>query len=179
MDDRKPPVKERRENPPVMDKPLMRKTHVEKIEDGIVAALKEGGLGAKYLIDAFPDDPDDFDISKADKVALVQYTGSRYGAPEATGSSAQMRRAEFIVHVYLRRITTPKRGVREIEQMRLALQGLVLEGTELVIVRDGLADDEDANFWNYMIEVACWIPAVPLARSPRPFISDFSKQEGA
>ncbi|WP_420011009.1 Gp37 family protein [Tateyamaria sp.] len=159
--------------------PILRKTHLEKIEDGIVEALKQGGLSAKYLIDAFPDNPDQFDMDDLEKVALVQYTGSRYDAPGETGSAAQMRRAEYAIHLYLRRVSTPVRGMREIEQLRLAVQGLSLEGTELMITRDGLVD-QDAALWRYVIEVACWIPAVPLTRTrPSPFITDFNKPEGA
>ena len=159
--------------------PLLRKTHLEKIEDGIVAALKEGGLSAKYLIDAFPDNPEQFDMEQLEKIALVQYTGSHYDAPAETGSRAQMRRAEYAIHLYLRRVGTPVRGMREIELIRLALQGLQLEGTELIITRDGLAGQDD-TLWQYVIELACWVPAVPLARAhPRPLMSDFSNPKGA
>lgn len=157
---------------------ILRKTHPEKIEEGIVRALREGGLSAKYLIDSFPDNPDAFDIADAEKVALVQYTGSRYEAPEASGSGAQWRRAEFAIHLYLRRASTPVRGLREIEQIRMALQGLRLEGTELHITRDGLIDQE-AALWRYMIELACRIPVVPLPHERlRPFTTDFNKTEG-
>ncbi len=159
--------------------PLMCKTHLEKIQDGIVTALKQGGLSAKYLIAAFPDNPEQFDMSSAEKVALVQYAGSRYSAPGETGSAAQMRRAEYAIHLYLRRVSAPVHGLREIEQIRHVLQGLKLEGTELIITRDGLVD-QDAALWRYVIEVACWIPAVPLTRRhPSPFVTDFNKQEGA
>lgn len=158
--------------------PQLRKTHPEKIQDGIVTALHAGGLSSKYLIAAFPDNPEEFDMGKAEKVALVQYTGSRYEAPNATGSGAQWRRAEFAIHLYLRRANTPVRGLREIELIRMALQGRRLEGSEVYITRDGLID-QDGALWRYVIEIACRIPAVPLThRHPVPFTRDFSKEEG-
>jgi hypothetical protein len=159
--------------------PHLRRTHIETIAQGIIDALKQGGLSSKYKIEAFPDNPSQFDMSNLEKVALVQYTGSRYDAPNETGSGAQLRRAEYAIHLYLRQVGTAVRGAREIEQVRLALQGLQLDGTELFVTRDGLVDQDDA-LWRYVVEVACVIPAIPLNRlHPSPFVSDFNKAEGA
>ncbi len=155
--------------------PLMPMTHLEKIEAGIVEALKQGGLSSRYLIAPFPDNPDAFDMSDAERVALVQYTGSRYAEPRETGSSAQMRRAEFAIHLYLRRLAQPVRALREIEEIRLILQGLTIEGAEISVTRDGLID-QDGDLWRYVIEVALRVPAVPLTRErPAPFITDFNR----
>lgn len=158
----------------------VRKTPVELIQDGIVQLLKDGGLSSKYLIQAFPDDPDSFDMGSAEKAALVQYSGSRYAPPTGTGNAAQMRRPEFAIHVYLRSVGKPVRAPFEIEQVRLALQGQRIQGTELFAMRDGLID-EHQSLWRYVVEISCAaFPAVPLPRSAaRPFISDFTKTEGA
>lgn len=162
-----------------MSQPMLHKTPAEKIEEGIVAALKDGGLSAKFLIRAFPERPEALDMSDVQKAALVQYTGSRYTAPENTGSRGQMRRAEFAVHLYLRQATSGGRGLRELEQVRLVLQGQRIEGADLVILRDGLVD-QDGDLWRYVIEVGCQLPAVPLNRAvPAPFLTDFPRTEGA
>lgn len=161
------------------DAPLLHLTHLEKVEAGIVEALRQGGLSSKYLIAPFPDNPDAFDMSDAERVALVQYTGSRYDAPGETGGSVQMRRADFAVHLYLRRLAQPIRALREIEQMRLALQGRAIEGAELSVTRDGLID-QDGSLWRYVIEVSLRIPSVPLAHAhPAPFITAFNQSGGA
>lgn len=153
-------------------------THLEKIEAGIVSALKGGGLSSRFLISAFPDKPEEFDMGDAEKVVLVQYTGSRFDAPVETGGAAQMRHPVFAIHIHLTRVDTRVRGLREIEQIRLVLQGLNLEGTRLRIIRDGLADQNGAR-WHYLLEVSCTIPALPITPVyPSPFINDFSK-EGA
>ena len=91
------------------DDPLIRKSPIEKIEAAIVGFLKAGGLNVKYLIAAFPDNPEEFDLGGADMVALVQYTGSRYAAPEATGAG-QLRSAEFAIHLFLRSVGQPLRA---------------------------------------------------------------------
>ncbi|MGH1577708.1 Gp37 family protein [Planktotalea sp.] len=158
---------------------LIRKSPIEKIEEAIVGFLKQGGLSSKYLIQAFPEDPDEFDLGDAEKVALVQYTGSRYAAPEARGSG-QMRAPEFAIHLYLRSVGKPIRAPFEIDQIRLALQDQSVQGANLYVTRDGLVD-QTGSLWRFLIEVACTpIPAVGLPRQrPAPFMTDFSKTEGA
>lgn len=151
------------------------KTHLEKIEAGIVDALKNGGLSSRYLIEIFPDKPEEFDFEGADKILLVQYTGSRFDAPEQAGSGMQMRAPVFALHLHLRRTQAAVRGLREIDQVRLAVQGLALEGAKLRLVRDGLAN-QSGEFWHYVIELTCRIPAVPHDPAhPIPFVTDFSK----
>ncbi|WP_299773154.1 Gp37 family protein [uncultured Tateyamaria sp.] len=155
----------------------LKPTQLEKIEAGIVALLKDN-LGAGYLIDIFPDRPGDFDMGKANKAALVQYTGSTYAAPDGTKSGWQQRSPSFAVHLQLRTLGYAMRGTREVEQVRFALQAANIEGAELRLVRDGIAD-QDEHFWRYVIEVACTIPAVPRPKHvPAPLMTDFQK-EGA
>lgn len=152
-------------------------TQLEKIETGIVALLKEH-LGSDYLIDVFPDRPGDFDMGRANKAALVQYTGSTYAAPDGTKSGWQQRSPGFAVHLQLRALGHGLQGPREVEQVRFALQAAKIEGAELRLVRDGIAD-QDEDFWRYVIEVACTIPAVPRPHNaPAPLMTDFQK-EGA
>lgn len=155
----------------------LKPTHLEKIEAGIVATLKEH-LGSDYLIDLFPDRPGEFDMGKATKAALVQYTGSSYAAPDGTRSGWQQRSPSFAIHLQLRTLGHTMRGAREIEQIRFALQATRIEGAELRLVRDGIAD-QDNDFWRYVIEVACTIPAVPRPQNaPAPLMTNFQK-EGA
>jgi len=160
------------------DAPIPALTHLEKIQIGLVAALK-AGLDAKYLIDVFPDKPEQYDTGNAEKWALVQYTGSRYSDAEDAARSAQGRRAEFAVHLSLRAVGVPLRAAREIDQVRLALQGQKIEGALINVTRDGLLD-QDGSLWRYVVEVACVLRAVPLQRRPvAPFITDFTKTEGS
>ena len=165
------------------DATLIRKSPIEKIEDAIVEFLKQGGLSSKYLIQAFPDDPDQFDLGDAEKVALVQYTGSRYAAPEARGA-AQMRAPEFAIHLYLRAVGKPVRAPYEIDQIRLARQDQSVQGASLYVKQDGLVD-QTGPLWRFVIEIGCTpIPAVGLPRHnplhrPTPFMTDFNKTEGA
>lgn len=161
------------------DAALIRKSPIEKIEDAIVDFLKQGGLSSKYLIQAFPDDPDQFDLGEAEKVALVQYTGSRYSEPETRGT-AQMRAPEFAIHLYLRAVGKPVRAPYEIDQIRLALQDQSVQGASLYVKQDGLVD-QTGPLWRFVIEIGCTpIPAVGLPRHrPTPFMTDFNKTEGA
>lgn len=150
----------------------MAPTHIEQIQNGMIEQLK-GVLGATYLIDVFPDKPAEFDLGAADRAVLVQYTGSRYAAPEKSGQ--QSRRPVFALHLFLRALGQQMRGVAEIEQIRFALQNVKIAGASLYFVRDGIADQTDA-MWRYVIEIACDVPAVPRARADfAPFLTDFNK----
>lgn len=150
-------------------------SHVEKIELGIVQLLKDGGLNARYLLDRFPARPDEFDLDNIDRAVLVQYTSSRYGAPEGHGS-AQTRRPVFALHIYLRAGVMGFRPLLEVEAIRLAVQGQHVEGAELIIQRDALVD-QNGDLWRYVIELTCGVPAVPArAARPSPFIEQFQPQ---
>lgn len=152
----------------------LKATQLEEIEAGIVALLKEH-LGAGYLIDLFPDRPHEFDMGTAEKAALVQYLGSSYAAPDGTKNGWQQRSPSFAIHLQLRTLGQTMRGTREVEQVRFALQGATLAGAELRLVRDGISD-QDENFWRYVIEIACTIPAVPRPHhAPTPLMTNFSK----
>ncbi len=139
----------------------LRRSPVEEIVAAIVGFLQNGGLHADYLIDAFPDDPDKFDLGKAKRVALVQYTGSRYAPAQGTGT-AQMRTPEFAIHLYLRSVGDPIRAPYEIDILRMAIQEQSVQGTTLSITRDGLME-QSGGLWRYLIEIAGTpIPAPPL-----------------
>lgn len=157
---------------------LIRKSPIEKIEDAIVEFLKSGGLSSKYLISKFPDKPDEFDLGQADKAILVQYTGSRYGAPDAMRGS-QSRKPEFALHIYLRSMGAPVRAPYEIDKIRTCVQSKSVEGASLYITRDGLID-QTGSLWRYLVEIAATpILAVPvIAQHPSPMITDFN-QKGA
>lgn len=153
-------------------------THLEKIQTGIIDLLKSG-LSARYLIDGFPDDPSNYDMADASKIALIQYSGSRYAAPDGSIGNAQNRRPEFAIHLYLRRLGGPLNGLGEIEKIRLCLQGQIIEGATLEMLRDGLVDQDDAH-WRYLIEIGCEVPSVTRQRPrPSPIFTDFSKPEDA
>lgn len=153
----------------------LKATHLEKIEAGILDLLKQD-LGSGYLIDLFPDQPGQFDMGQANKAALVQYTGSNYAAPDGTQSARQQRSAGFAIHLQLRTLGHAMRGTREVEQVRLALQAARIQGAELRLVRDGIAE-QDEHFWRYVIEIACSIPAVPRPQTaPSALMTDFQKE---
>lgn len=160
------------------DQPLP--TPEEKIELAIEEALK-GRFGSDWFIAVFPDDPDAFDMSIHPKVALIQYVGSRYSTPEGFAGGAQMRQREFAVHITLNgpKIKGPVRGSRAIEEVRHALQGRRVEGGDLRLVRDGLAD-QTAGVWQYLVTLAIDTRATPLPRTtPAPIMSRFDASEGA
>lgn len=155
-----------------MSDPILPLTHLEKIEAGIVAALK-AELGAKFLVETYPDKPVDYDFSRADKIALVQYTGSIY----RTGGDDAVRRApEFAVHLNLRAAAQPLRAHVEIDNVWRALDGARIEGATLAVTRDGLVD-QDGTDWRYLVTVVCSVPAVRMRRrAPTPIMTDFTKE---
>ena len=151
-------------------------THLEKVEATLVALLKDR-LGSTYYVDHYPDSPASFDTSNMEKVALVQYSGSRYSEATGTGAGAQNRRADFAIHLQFDATGAHLRGSREVEVVRLALQGQRIEGGDIQMLRDGLSDhDEAASVWKYLVEVGISLPAVAMPRRPiASFVTQFAQ----
>lgn len=155
----------------------LKKTHVEQIENGIVEKLKAGCTNSKWLIQTFPDTPDQFDMSNIALAALVQYAGSKYRAPEGHGG-AQPRLATFAIHVYFRASSMGGefRPLYLLDEVRKAVQGCKIAGVALDVTRDGLVEQNGA-LWRYVVELSGAMIAVPRP-TPKPstFVTDFPKE---
>lgn len=147
---------------------------IDNIIAGLVAKLKDGGLGASYLIGPFPANPDQFDRGNAQIVLLVQYVGSRYSSEVSGGS--QMRAANFALHLTIQN-TTDANPHYELSKIHSIVQGAHISGSQMTIVRDGLAGFKGASR-EFVIEISTQFPTVPGAQpAPSPFLEDFSQTE--
>lgn len=154
-----------------------RQTHIEQIESGIVQLLKDAGLNAKWLIETFPDNPDQYDMANVKLAALVQYAGSKY-LPEEGHGGAQPRLSTFAIHLYFRASTLGEdfRPLYLLDEVRYAVQGCTVAGVALTVTRDGLVDQTGA-LWRYVLELTGSLPAIPRAKpTPSTYVTDFSKE---
>lgn len=147
---------------------------IDHIINGLVAVLKDGGLGARYLIDAFPDDPKRFDSANAQIILLVQYVGSRYSSEISGGS--QMRQANLALHLTIMN-TAGANAHFEIAQIYSIVQGARIAGSQITVVRDAFTELTDVAR-KYVLEISTQFPAVPGAPTvPAPFLETYTQTE--
>ena len=154
-------------------------TQPERIAAAMVDALK-AELGAGWLIDLFPADPEHYDGAGAERLALVQYRGSTYAEAQGLGSGTQTRLSAWVVHLTYqnagRGADDPMRPLRDIGQVRAALQGRKIEGGHVRLVRDGLLEHTPGRR-RYIVELDLAVPVLAAARPPLTPI--FQPQEAA
>lgn len=139
-------------------------TQIERIEAAILTLMKDG-LSAGFYIDVFPDEPDTFDDSKIGRAALLQYRGSAYSPRDGLGAGALNRTTTFIVHlIYNAMVEAGSRPVRDIERLRMALQGRDIEAGSVELVRDGLAEQSGTRR-RYLLEMRITVPTVAVPQT--------------
>lgn len=149
---------------------------IDQIIDGLVEKLKDGGLAASYLIAAFPNKPDEFDMSGARIALLVQYVGSRYSGALSGGS--QQRQANFALHLSILNASEANPN-DEIAAIYSIVQGVRVCGCELTVVRDAFVDIT-ADARKFVIEISTQFPTVPGAHPvPSPFIENYTQTEAS
>ncbi|WP_282093042.1 Gp37 family protein [Epibacterium ulvae] len=140
-------------------------TPLEHIQTVLTDMIRDR-LGEDFYVAEFPDDPKQFDGRSYPRLVLVQYSGSRYGAPEDGRRGTQARRAEFAIHLRLSSSGAPVRPLARIEILRKAVQGQRMEGSRVQILNDGLVEhDQDNGTWRYILEVALTVPALATSQN--------------
>lgn len=140
-------------------------TPLERVQKALTDMIRDR-LGEDFYVAEFPDNPAQFDGRNYARLVLVQYSGSRYGAPEDGRQGTQSRRSEFAVHLHLTSSGAPVRPLARLELLRRALQGQRLEGSRVELLTDGLADHiQDNGTWRYLLEVALNLPAVAMPQN--------------
>lgn len=141
-----------------VSKRIRAKTILSKIEDAIIARLKED-LPMWVDVEAWPENPRDYDFANKDGVALVHYSGSRFVEPQ--GQSTNQKRGMSWAIVLKTRSLNGELGAYDVlEDIRQALQGQSFEGGgPLRMVSDDLVSEED-GVWQWQIIVALPIDAV-------------------
>jgi hypothetical protein len=132
-------------------------------EQEIVDRLKDQ-LATSVHVEAYPNDPGDFDFVNAGGAALVRYQGSAYGLPDPNEENTllQERTPQWTVAL-LNRSLREKDGhggvYPLIEATRRALTGFTPaattnpEGSPLYPIRDGFVSREKGK-WIYQITFA-------------------------
>ncbi|KQI67997.1 hypothetical protein AN189_13085 [Loktanella sp. 3ANDIMAR09] len=155
---------------------VLPKTQIERMEDALQAMMKEA-LDATFFVDIFPEDADKFDDAMHGRIALLQYRGSTYAPTDGTGAATQLRTASFVIHlIYNATAAGGSRPVKDIENLRLELQGQEILGGDIDLVRDGLIDQKAARR-TYILELRLAVPVVVQHRQPlAPLMTDFSRE---
>ncbi|MDR6952675.1 hypothetical protein J2X65_002034 [Ancylobacter sp. 3268] len=139
----------------------------QQIEDAIVVRLKDRLPRAITRIEAFPDDPSQYDFPDRDAAAcFVRYDSSSYagqaGAP--VQAYAPMRTLTFAISLLVRSMRRSDLGAvgahDALDDIRLALQGQSFAGaTAMVPISDQL-EEQKGSVWRWGFRFSCKAPAV-------------------
>ena len=151
-------------------------TAIERAEAAILEHMK-AALDATFRVEVFPEDPESFDFAGTPRAALLQYRGSVYGESDGFDRN-QDRDVTFDVHLVYAASGTdeayPHRPVKDIERLRLALQGAAVEGGHLRWKRDGLAEQR-AGQRVYRAELGLLLTSVARTRPAVQPIMNFER----
>ena len=148
-------------------------TQIERMEEELLGLIR-AALDATFRIEPFPEDPDTWDDAQTGRAALLQYRGSDYRDADGNGAATQRRDTGFVIHlVYNATAKTGSRPVKDIERLRLALQGVDVMGGDVRIVRDGLAE-QGRGRRRYIVELRVEVPVIARDRPAlTPLMTDF------
>lgn len=144
--------------------------YLERIEDAILAVLKEGVDGSAK-VESFPADPATYDMAGLGAAVLVHYAGSRFAPRGGPVDSNQARRVNFAVVILARSLRGQGGSYALLEDVRQALQGERFEGAgPAEMVTDRLVE-EAKGLWRWEIMIGLNAPAVARNRQePRPLM---------
>lgn len=138
-------------------------SYLEKVEDAIIAALKEGVEGG-VKVDNFPADVNTYDFAGLDAAALVHYKGANYQGREGPATPNQNRRMNFAIVLLVRNLRGHTGAYHALEDIRLATQGVTFEGAgPAEIVSDALVSEVHGQ-WRWEIVIGLGAPAVARDR---------------
>ena len=142
----------------ISKKTTRQRTILGKVEEALIRHLDQA-LPTWVDIEAFPENPKQYDFANKDGVVLVHYAGSRYVEPQ--GQSTNQKRGMSWVLVLKTRSLNGEMGAYDVlEDIRQSLQGTSFEGGgPLRMLRDDLISEED-GVWQWEIIVAMPVDAV-------------------
>lgn len=123
---------------------------VQDIENAIIAKLREALPGLS--IEAFPENPAEYELIHPLGAVLVQYDGSTFRANKVTnGAVAQLRSLRFVLALVLRNLRDSSGCYEVLRTAAEALGGLVIPGaaTCLTPVSEGFSSEAD-GVWVYV-----------------------------
>jgi hypothetical protein len=149
---------------------------LERVEDAIVSALKEGVDGS-VKVENFPADVKAYDFAGLNAAALVHYKGSKFTAKDGPANPNQSRRMNFAIVLLTRALRGQGSAYHALEDIRLALQGFAFEGAgPAEIVSDGLIAEVEGQ-WRWEVVIGLNAPAVARDRkTPAPLMRPVTSQ---
>ncbi len=139
---------------------------IEQIEDALLEHLKESVSG-QCKVEAFPNDPAQYDFSGLTAALLIHYSASRYADPQGPASAVQARGMQFSLVLLCRSLRGQGGAYTHLADIRLAVQGKPFAGSGPArIVRDAL-EEEKGGVWRWQIVIALPLQAVPRQHPAR------------
>ena len=134
-------------------------SYLERVEDAIITALKEGVSGS-VKVDNFPADIKAYDFAGLSAAALVHYKGSKYTGRKGPVTPNQNRQMNFAIVLLVRCLRGSGGAYHTLEDIRLATQGVTFEGAgPAEIISDGLVTEVQGQ-WRWEIVITLGAPAV-------------------
>ena len=135
---------------------------VTEMLDALIARLEPYATG--LAVEAFPDDPEKYDLYHPVGAVLVNYDGSpRYSDSRDTGVNVQDREVQFSCTLMLRHLRGPDGAHQYLDTVRVALNGFRLPGagggSRLRPTRERVVD-HDNGIWRFEMTFAATVPEV-------------------
>jgi hypothetical protein len=123
---------------------------ITDVEQGIIDRLK--AKITLFAVEAFPDNPDAYNLAHVNGALLVRYGGTNYGKPVHMGPVIQTGETLFEVNIIVRHLRTHTGAYSAIDQVKAALIGYVPKDgcTRLTAVRDEFIE-QSSGLWQYAV----------------------------
>ena len=123
-----------------------------EIETAVIEKLRESITD--LLVEGYPDSPDSYTLKHAKGAVLVNYQGSSFGEPKASGPVSQMRRVEIDTTVIVKNLRSHDGAYAYVDAVRDALTGRIAGLGRVYPTREGFLSVKVGGVWQYGVSFA-------------------------
>ncbi len=149
----------------------MIRTQIEKLENALVARLKERLPGTINKIDLFPDTITSFDMGGQSAVVFIRYAGSGFGpkgdSPREAYAPRENMSFQIVLLVRNLRSASDSAAYTLLSEIRRALHGHSFVGSKPFVPGKVWLDGEEEGVWRWVIEFSTAVPCI--AEPPQRF----------
>ena len=135
--------------------------NIETIESQIVEKLQS--QLTDFLVEAFPEKPQEFVFTHPKGAILVHYQGGSYGTTQTFDVISQQKKMEFALTIVTRNLRikdTCAYGL--LEQIKSILTGFKIDGcSKMYPVKEGFLT-ENNGIWQYSINFELTVPSIEM-----------------
>lgn len=123
--------------------------NISEIEAQIITKLKKEI--PDFLVEGFPDKPNEFILIHPIGAILVHYQGSNYSSSQSLGYVNQENKKEFSITIVTRDLRSNNGAYQMLDQVKTILTGFQIAGcSKLTPAKDGFIS-EKSGIWQYGI----------------------------